>query len=100
LVERAVLAGVEIDFDAPAPSATRRSDGGWQVLAFFGAEPDEEVPFEITYRGRARAKPHVCDCTFALPASARPLLQARAKIPAAPIHTGDGVVVAAPIEGF
>lgn len=102
-VERAVLAGVKVSLTAPGDRRSGRGDAeGWVALTFLGAEPDEEIPFEVTCRGRSPQKPYVFDRTPGLPPSARiqALITARERALAAPIHLGDGIVTAAPLTDW
>jgi len=100
-VERARLAGVQVNLrSADARRRTLAGDDGWQTLAFLGAAPGEAIDFEVVYRGTGKLQPHVFDRTLQLPTEAEPLRRARALIRGAPIHAGDGVVLAAPVPSW
>lgn len=94
-VVKATLAGVEVEI-APAS----RSASGWRSLSFLGAQPDEVIDFEVTAAGTSKLPPWVADRTLGLLPEAADLARRRTLALAAPIHLGDGVVVAAPLDGW
>lgn len=93
-VHAAAIAGIPIE------KLTLRSSAGtgWRTLAFLGATPEEEVEFTVTWSGTSREAFHVADRTLGLPPSGRPLREQRDAAGRAPIHMGDGVVLAAPVR--
>ncbi|MEZ5966984.1 MAG: M28 family peptidase [Planctomycetota bacterium] len=101
----ATVAGAKVD---PARSADRSAPSGrsteWRTLAFLGAREHEAVTFEIRFRGRSRRAPYVFDRSLGLPAEAEAdaakWTEARANALAAPIHLGDGSIVAVPLSGW
>jgi hypothetical protein len=93
-VEKVTLAGL------PVTPARPTSAPGWRTFSFFGAEPGEELEVELTCSGTPAASAYVIDRTPGLPAAADGLAQRRAAGLAAPIHMGDGVVVATPVKAW
>lgn len=93
-VHAVTIAGVPIEKLALRAHART----GWRTVSFLGALPHEEIEFAITHSGTGRDAFYVADRTLGLPPAGRLIGKARDASGHAPIHMGDGVMLAAPVR--